>query len=46
MRGWEESLALKTDNERKAGGGRAVAGLWVGGAQATRMAARSLLYLQ
>ena len=46
MRGLEESLALKRDNKGKEGVSRAAAGLWVGGAQDIRMAARSLRYLQ
>ena len=46
MRCREESWALKTEREGKEGGRRATAGLWVGGAQATRRAARRLRYLQ
>ena len=46
MRCREESWALKTEMEGKEGGRRAAAGLWVGGAQATRRAASRLRYLQ
>ena len=42
----EESWALKTEREGKEAGRRAAAGLWVGGAQAIRRAARRLRYLQ
>ena len=46
MRCREESWALKTEREGKEGGRRAAAGLWVGGAQVIRRAARRLRYVQ
>ena len=46
VKGRDESVALKRDVKGKEEGRRAAARFWVGGAQAMRRAARSLLYLQ